>query len=209
MSKAQPRLRHKLVEQMHLDPPSELHDLGEYINRAQRATDQISAILEAFSDSTDQQTTQTFNLADIISAVITRLRPLARRSNVSLLHEPRPTAISSSPARMGQVVENLVLNAIQHIEGKSLGKAAVAVSCGFSGPDNDTVWVRVADNGPGIRSRVKAHMFKMGFTTKPMGLGVGLALCRNTMRELGGDVCVEKSVLFEGTSMLVTVPKSR
>jgi signal transduction histidine kinase len=47
----------------------------------------------------------------------------------------------------------------------------------------ETVRIRVADDGPGIPRELRARVFEPGFSTKPGGWGVGLALARRIVEE--------------------------
>lgn len=85
-----------------------------------------------------------------------------------------------------QVFNNLLKNAIQAIpEGKS-GKITVMLNY-----TDKTVHVYVKDNGKGVSAEVKEKMFMPNFTTKSTGMGLGLAISRNIIRNSGGDITFE------------------
>jgi signal transduction histidine kinase len=115
--------------------------------------------------------------------------------------------IYSSPARLGQVIENLVLNSIQHTATYRGQNGLVLISCRkvFQG-EEEFCYVRVTDNGPGIHFSQYEKIFEMGFSTRPNGLGIGLSLCRAVMESIGGNILIEKTVIFEGTTMLIKIP---
>ncbi|MEL7058573.1 MAG: ATP-binding protein [Acidobacteriota bacterium] len=50
------------------------------------------------------------------------------------------------------------------------------------------VWIRLEDNGPGIEPALKEKIFELSMSTNPRGMGYGLAIVRDRMREVGGDV---------------------
>ena len=71
------------------------------------------------------------------------------------------------------------------------------------------MWLRVADNGPGIGDAVVSRIFDPFFTTKPEGLGtgLGLAVSRSVAREHGGELALESSSPFgRGASFRLSVP---
>jgi signal transduction histidine kinase len=73
------------------------------------------------------------------------------------------------PHQMGQVIVNLVVNAIQATpEG---GLIRVTTSC-----EEDEVVLSISDNGPGIPENLRSKLFQPFFTTKPVGTGTGLGL---------------------------------
>jgi diguanylate cyclase (GGDEF)-like protein len=53
------------------------------------------------------------------------------------------------------------------------------------------ILLRVADSGPGIPESVRARLFEPNFSTKTDGMGIGLAMVKKTVDELGGSVVVE------------------
>ena len=73
------------------------------------------------------------------------------------------------PDQIGQVIVNLVLNAVQATPDG--GRIRVATAC-----DGDDVVLTVEDNGPGISPQVRARLFQPFVTTKPVGSGTGLGL---------------------------------
>jgi signal transduction histidine kinase len=112
--------------------------------------------------------------------------------------------VVGSPGRLSQVILNLVLNALQAMEGRPQGENAVDVESRLEG---GRVAVRVRDNGPGIAPAHLARIFEPFFTTKAEGegTGLGLAICRDIARAHGGDISVETRV-GEGTTFTLTLP---
>jgi len=83
------------------------------------------------------------------------------------------------------------------------------VEISFSTKDKEgTEWaqVRVSDNGPGIHISDIEKIFTAGYSTRKSGLGLGLALSRGIMQSVGGKLVVEKTVMFEGVTMLMEFP---
>ena len=55
--------------------------------------------------------------------------------------------------------------------------------------DEGTVWIKVSDTGPGLSAEIRARLFQPFVTArKKNGLGLGLALARQTMLQRGGDL---------------------
>ena len=63
------------------------------------------------------------------------------------------------------------------------------------------------DSGPGIEENIASEIFRPFFTTKESGTGLGLPTIDRIVRELGGQVRLEKSELG-GANFVVTLPKS-
>lgn len=92
-----------------------------------------------------------------------------------------------------QVLVNLLDNAIQH----SPPDSSITVR---SFPKGEEIIVEVADEGTGIPSADKEHIFEMFYTTSTgkgdgrRGMGIGLALCRSIIRAMGGEIGVRDNV---------------
>ncbi|MET2983681.1 sensor histidine kinase [Aureibaculum conchae] len=96
------------------------------------------------------------------------------------------------------VIENLVKNAIDAMEGKGTLRIKV-----FS-KDGKFVQVQVTDTGKGIPKNLYRKIFEPGFTTKRRGWGLGLSLTKRIMEDYhDGKILVEKSEIGVGTTMSV------
>ncbi|WP_187640205.1 ATP-binding protein [Bosea sp. F3-2] len=109
--------------------------------------------------------------------------------------------VRAEEIRLEQVLVNLVANALDAVA--SLEGAALTVGarrCGHS------VEIWVEDNGPGIAPSHLERIFDPFFTTKPVGsgLGLGLSLSYNIIKDLGGTLAVA-STGPSGTRFLITL----
>jgi nitrogen-specific signal transduction histidine kinase len=97
--------------------------------------------------------------------------------------------VLASEARLIQVFVNLLLNAAQALANEK-GERVVTIA---TRRVDDTAVVIVSDNGPGVPHAVRERIFEPFVTTKPVGVGTGLGLfvCRNIVRALGGEIAVE------------------
>jgi len=108
------------------------------------------------------------------------------------------------PEGLHRAVLNIVTNAIDAVEGAD--HAAVVIETG-SDPIQETIWVAVADNGPGIADDHLPRIFNIFESTKgARGTGLGLAVSQKIVREHGGDITVE-SKLGEGSRFLLSFPR--
>lgn len=95
---------------------------------------------------------------------------------------------SIDPEKMQQVLLNLLLNAIQSIEGEGFLRVGLAMA-----PDG-FLRVSVEDNGRGIGKESMGQIFNPFFTTKENGTGLGLAIARRILELHGGGIRVESEV---------------
>lgn len=108
--------------------------------------------------------------------------------------------IECYPQSLYQVFLNLLINAGEAIEGD--GKIVVR-----SRREGDYVHVEVSDTGRGISPELAPRLFTPGFTTKPLGagMGLGLALSRQIVERHGGQIYFE-SQPGVGTTFHVRLP---
>jgi signal transduction histidine kinase len=139
-------------------------------------------------------------LRDVVLAASDALAEEAAMRRVSVRCEvPEQIELPLDRSAMERVFQNLIGNAIEAMpEG-----GTVAVSAQVE--EHATV-VTVEDTGPGIPEDVKAHLFEPFATAgKRSGMGLGLALSRQTVLDHGGDLSVASSTP-QGTTFRVTLP---
>src|SRR5256886_13667741 len=104
-------------------------------------------------------------------------------------------------SRLGQVLANLITNAIDACEGLPLARQRIVVEA--SAPDRREVVLSICDLGTGIAPDVRERVFDEFFTTKPpgKGTGLGLAIARDIVNgEFGGTLACTASGP-EGTTL--------
>jgi len=109
--------------------------------------------------------------------------------------------LSLVPDQVSQVFINILLNAVDAMDGKK-GKVETVID-----QDGDSVRVRMTDNGVGISSEHLPKIFTPFFTTKRVGEGTGLGLwvSYGIIESFRGDITVE-SKRGQGTTFSVTLP---
>ncbi len=124
-------------------------------------------------------------LSEVVESVLPTLRHEAG-SDVSLHAELEATGdVSGDRHLLGQIVANLVMNAIQAVRAGGGGR--VTVSTRRAG---ERVVLDVRDDGPGVPHELESRVFEPFFTTKPAGegTGLGLAVTRQLVERQGGRV---------------------
>ena len=106
-----------------------------------------------------------------------------------------------SPPLFDWVIENLLKNALDAMEGK--GKITIDISDG-----NDEVVIDVTDTGKGISRQNIANVFKPGFTTKKRGWGLGLSLSKRIVEQYHkGSLTVKHSEIGKCTTFRIVLKK--
>ena len=88
-----------------------------------------------------------------------------------------------------QVVLNLVINALEAIGGAGMGPRRVALS--LHPQDTDALRLAVCDSGSGLPPDAGERLFQAFHTTKPDGMGMGLAISRSIIESHGGRLWAE------------------
>ncbi len=105
--------------------------------------------------------------------------------------EPDLPFVLADRVMVEQVLANLVRNAIEAMHAVHPAERAVTIT-GRLDADR-RVEVRVADRGPGIAPGEEAQLFTPFFTTKPNGMGIGLAICRSIIEFHEGQLYFERN----------------
>lgn len=132
-------------------------------------------------------------------------RPLMeqRRQRVSVTRPEPPVLIAGDPARLGQVVVNLLANAAKH--GGAGGQIAVAIA-----RDARSAILRVRDFGAGIARDLLPRIFDLYTQAHPRGgqggLGIGLAIVRQLVALHGGTVEAHSEGPGRGAEFTVRLP---
>jgi signal transduction histidine kinase len=106
--------------------------------------------------------------------------------------------VDVDPVHAAQVIDNLLTNALQAMEGKGIVRVKARRTDNF-------VSVEVSDTGPGVRAGDETRIFEPLYTTKANGTGLGLALSKSLAQANGGDLTLA-SQAGEGATFVFTVP---
>jgi PAS domain S-box-containing protein len=98
-------------------------------------------------------------------------------------------AIHGDPIQLQQVLLNLIINACEAMSGKPTGDRLLSVETASNG--NGEIRVSIGDTGEGISPAVSEKLFDPFYTTKTLGLGLGLPICRSIITAHGGRLWAE------------------
>lgn len=142
-------------------------------------------------------------LADLVPIINRVLDTTARSSSLYTIDAPLPATLEAfiEPERIENVIENLVINAL---EAMGTGGGHLRVEAGTE--TDERVFFSVADTGSGMTQEfIKSRLFKPFSTTKSKGIGLGLFTCREIVETHGGRLEVESQVGI-GTRFRVVLP---
>jgi PAS domain S-box-containing protein len=133
------------------------------------------------------------DINEVIGAVLILIRGELHEHRVALetdLADGLPL-IAGDRVQLQQVILNLVVNAIEAMSADGSGPRVLRVRSQGDGPDG--VVISVEDSGPGLAPETSDRLFEAFFTTKPAGMGMGLAICRSILNAHGGRLGVSQA----------------
>jgi signal transduction histidine kinase/HAMP domain-containing protein len=137
----------------------------------------------------------------LLSEVARLMAPEAARAGARIVDDVAPELppVAGDRELLQQALTNLVTNAIQ-----AMPNGGTATLAARLGPDG-AVEIRVADEGVGIPAPDLEKIFRLYYTTKPQGSGIGLSMVYRIVQMHDGRIDVESEV-DRGTVMIVTLP---
>jgi two-component system C4-dicarboxylate transport sensor histidine kinase DctB len=161
----------------------------------------ITRELRAFSRKGNRETGP-ISLKDALNSAILLNQSRLRENRVKLIRDPFDPKIQviGGRIRLEQVFVNLLQNAFEALEDSSRPQIKVSVIV-----EAEWVLVRIVDNGPGLAPDIANALFTPFSTTKENGLGLGLVIAHDIVRDLGGELNVESSA--GGATFIVKLQK--
>jgi signal transduction histidine kinase len=139
------------------------------------------------------QSPETCRLSEVVGAAVETQSAVAGQQGVAIHTSIDPgIELPVEPGRMERVFLNLINNAIEAMPDG--GTIDISAERG-----DHSVLVRVDDTGPGIPESVRERLFQPFVTSGKNGLGLGLALSRQTVLDHGGELWVEERGVEDGS----------
>ena len=150
-------------------------------------------------------------LSDYLHTIVDAWRPLADRHGLSLalgLETGLPQCIRTDGARLRQLLDNLISNAIKYTPSGSVRVHARLAVLNHA----QALRITVSDTGPGIPPQQRERLFEDGqrlirdpLESGPQGTGLGLGICKRIAKAMDAEIGLD-SVVGQGSSFWVTLP---
>jgi PAS domain S-box-containing protein len=114
--------------------------------------------------------------------------------------------VRADRVQLQQVVLNLMMNAIEAMSSRPGGPRELRISTSY--PVTAEILVAVEDSGPGLDAQNPERVFAPFYSTKPGGLGIGLAICRSIIEAHEGRLWAQPGKLG-GAAFVFTLPAHR
>ena len=200
------------VQLLEAEYDARLDDQGrDWLVRVSRAADRMSQLvtsLLAFSRSGSQLERQAVSVRDLVVEVCDDLDQLIKQHDATVEMTQGASVVNAERARLRQVVQNLVQNAVKYAAPDRLPHVVVSVV------EQDEAWeVRVDDNAVGVPQDKREAVFTLFARLDPdeeqpeHGHGIGLAACRRIVERHGGRIWIEDNPAGPGSRFAFTLPR--
>jgi nitrogen fixation/metabolism regulation signal transduction histidine kinase len=128
-----------------------------------------------------------FDLNQLITEVVDLYRSHENTAEMKLSLSPQLPTVSADRVRIRQILNNLLTNSLEALEGRPEGRVEIETHVAEDGPKQMAAIV-VSDNGPGFQRDLIGTVFDPYVTSKPKGTGLGLAIVKKIVEEHGGRI---------------------
>lgn len=181
--------------------PELKRDLEAIIRSSERASELAKQVLRF---SAGRSRGESCDVVAVVNALVPLLQTAAPKGIQIVVDAPESLEAVIPPARLEQVITNLVMNAFH----ASPPDSSVRIEC--RPLDETGSIIRVVDRGTGIEPAALERIFEPFFSTKgpEKGTGLGLAIVRDLIREAEGEIEVDSRV-GHGTTFTISLPRRR
>ena len=160
------------------------HAVERIIKDGYRASEVISRVRTLVKKAPPRN--DLVDLNEVVIEVLALAQSQARRNHVFLKRELADglPPVLGDRVQLQQVILNLIVNGLESIAKVNDGARELTVSSGKD--ESDNLFVAVRDSGEGLDQANLERVFEAFFTTKPEGMGMGLAICRTIIESHGG-----------------------
>lgn len=178
-------------------------DKKEIADEIEKDVNRLESIANRFSKIGSKTPLETQNIVDIAKNSFDYLQS---RSSDQIQFEfetsNKEIMAQTNPVLLGWVIENLVKNAIDAMQGK--GKILLDLK-----QNQNHISLQITDSGKGLSKKLYKRIFEPGYTTKQRGWGIGLSLSKRIIEKFHhGKIYVLKSEVDKGTTFCIRLPKN-
>jgi PAS domain S-box-containing protein len=182
------RMRRKFLGSMNAEDAQILERATHTIVAQVDAMKQMVNAFSEYARAPDMHFSR-FDLNQLITEVVDLYRVQDSSADLKLLLDPHLPAISADRMRIRQILNNLVTNSLEALEGRPGACIEIETHVAEDGPrQGASVAIVVTDNGPGFQRDLLGTVFDPYVTSKPKGTGLGLAIVKKIVEEHGGRI---------------------
>ncbi len=166
---------------------------AEFLERATHTivqqVESMQQMVNAFSEyaRAPEMRVSRFSLNQLVTEVADLYRSQDPRATITLDLDPLLSAIEADRGRVRQILNNLLTNALEALEGHPEPRLEISTRLEGGGV-SAFAFMSVCDNGPGFQADLLGRIFDPYVTSKPKGTGLGLAIVKKIVEEHGGRI---------------------
>ena len=166
--------------------------MAHAVQQSRRATEVVGRLRKAVERPDAGGDVRPVDLEEAVRTALYLLEPEMRGRGVTPLVDAPAAALLAlgEPVALGQIIHNLLMNALQALDLVPAGQRSLQVSLREA---NGHAELSVTDSGPGIPADALPRLFEPFFTTRQGGLGLGLSLCETLATRMGGRICAGRN----------------
>jgi signal transduction histidine kinase len=196
---------HMIAQMMRRRPdlPEKMEDqVGHIRDESSRIENIVQQFLEFAKPR--EPLMETVDLAELVSGAVSVQSSVHENDGIEVRISTEPVTAVLDRSFMIEVLENLMRNAAEALEGQGIIEITLRNS-------SDGAEIVVADNGPGIDAANRERIFDLYFTTRRQGTGLGLSLTAQMVSAMGGHLVLdhEPGVDGRGARFVIQLPKQR
>ncbi|MBK6826004.1 MAG: HAMP domain-containing histidine kinase [Chitinophagaceae bacterium] len=173
------------------------------VQELEKDVDRLRLVSDRFGKIGSSPQLESTDLLKQVNSMVDYMRKRATGKIIFTVNHQNREAIFAriSPPLFDWVIENLLKNALDAMEGKG------AITANIN-EDEKAVYLEVTDTGKGISKKNIGQVFKPGFTTKKRGWGLGLSLSKRIIAQYHkGEIYVKHSEIGKGTTFRIVLKK--
>lgn len=192
----------------------------KHLEPLQKSLEDLNVLFYAYSRLAHHQIQDELNLNEVVQKAILQLRAYAKERVVELYtdYDQKLPLISGYATQVEQILVNLLLNAVQHIELQlkrfiELAQHMPALDEHFNGFVHlstrllpSSCQIRILDSGPGIAYDRQKSIFAWRTSFREEGQGMGLYIGQNLAHSMGGKLYLADTIRFIGSLFILEFP---
>ncbi len=193
-----------MVDEVQQAPVALKDTMGKVVVEVARAGNVVRQLRDFFRTGSGQIVP--LNVGELLQSALDTARPRLDRHRVGCrLDCPASLPpVVADRIQIETVLHNLVTNAIDALKTVAEDRREIVLSATIDGPQ--FVRVSVADSGPGVSDDIASQLFRPFATSKPQGMGLGLAISRSIVEARGGRLWLQSREA--GSMFCFTLPAS-
>lgn len=198
-----------MIDGVFVAEPERLAQISTEVRRLRRLADDLSTLSRVEEGQLELDMAEV-DLAEVVQRTVTRLEPQFGEAGVRL-HTLMPGrfTVRADADRLGQVIANLLGNALRATRDRAGGEVLVGVAR-KSESGRPVARLTVTDNGVGLAGDEPTKIFERFYRAAPArdteGSGIGLTIARDIVRAHGGELAANSPGPGRGATLTLTMP---